>query len=198
MVAFLVAEGMTLIHTDGEASLAGDVLVTLIAHTALLLSVITVVVTVNGVVIDVDFTGVVAPLVVEGFLGVKMVVGTPLIPSIVVPLVVALTLVTSLSVGVVAVSLIPSVVAVTTVAIIFTVGVVFLVAVVLVINTVGSRGGPIVISWSLAFAHWGSFGGFPALNVRTGSILYLLAGLSNGDKSSSESDLKHDDFCFFI
>ena len=199
VITFLVAEGMTLIQTDGETSLTGDVLVTLIAHTALLLSVITVVVTVNGVVINVDFTGVVAPLVVDGLLGIKMIVGTPLIPGIVVPLVVALTLVTSLSVGVVVVSLFKSVVAITTVAVIFTVGVVFLVAVVLVINAVGSRGGPIVISWSLALTDWGSyFGGFPALNVRTGSILYLLAGLSNGDKSSSESDLKHDYFCFLF
>ena len=50
--------------------------------------------------VHVDLTRVVAPLVINGFLGVPVVVCAPLVPSIVNPLVMSLTLVACLSVGI--------------------------------------------------------------------------------------------------
>jgi hypothetical protein len=101
--ALFVAEGVT-IETDGVTFLARDVLVALVAESTLLLTVVGVVVAGDGVVVHVDLAGVVAPLVINGLLGVVVVVGSPLVPRVVVPLVVALTLVTGLSVGVVVIS----------------------------------------------------------------------------------------------
>ena len=57
----------------------------------------------DGVQVHVDLARVVAPLVVDGLLGVPMVVGAPLVPRVVNPLVVALALVAGLSVAVVSV-----------------------------------------------------------------------------------------------
>ena len=159
---------------------------TFIAYSALLLSVITVIVTVNGVVVIVDFSGVVAPLVVDGLLGIEVVVGAPLVPGVVSPLVVALTLVTSLSVRVVVVGLFESFVAVAAVAVIFAISVIFLMSVMLVINTVGGERFQVFL-WCLPF-----------LNVRIGFVLIVAASSYDGDKSSSESgSLKQDYFCLF-
>merc|ERR1719400_2182698 len=98
-----IAEGVTA-EADGVADVARGVLVTLVAEASLLLAEVVVVVAGNGVEGDVDLSGVVAPLVINGFLGIPMVVGSPLVPCVVNPLVVALALVADLSVGVVGIS----------------------------------------------------------------------------------------------
>jgi hypothetical protein len=89
------------------SDVAGGVLVTLVTEASLLLSEVVVVVARDGVEGDVDLAGVVAPLVINGFLGIPMVVGSPLVPCVVNPLVVALALVADLSVGVVGISDVP-------------------------------------------------------------------------------------------
>ena len=101
-----IAEGVSA-EADGVADVARGVLVTLVAEASLLLAEVVVVVTGDGVEGDVDLAGVVAPLVINGFLGIPMVVGSPLVPCVVNPLVVALTLVANLSVGVVGISDVP-------------------------------------------------------------------------------------------
>ena len=101
-----IAEGVSA-EADGVADVARGVLVTLVAEASLLLAEVVVVVTGDGVEGDVDLTGVVAPLVIDGFLGIPMVVGSPLVPCVVNPLVVALALVADLSVGVVGISDVP-------------------------------------------------------------------------------------------
>ena len=83
------------------SDVAGGVLVTLVTEASLLLSEVVVVVARDGVEGNVDLAGVVAPLVINGFLGVPMVVGSPLVPCVVNPLVVSLALVANLSVRVV-------------------------------------------------------------------------------------------------
>ena len=80
---------------------------TLVSETSLLLSEVVVVMARDGVQCDVDLARVVAPLVINGFLGIEMVVGSPLVPCVVNPLVVALALVADLSVGVVVISNVP-------------------------------------------------------------------------------------------
>ena len=101
-----IAEGVSA-EADGVADVARGVLVTLVAEASLLLAEVVVVVTGDGVEGDVDLAGVVAPLVINGFLGIPMVVGSPLVPCVVNPLVVALALVADLSVGVVGISDVP-------------------------------------------------------------------------------------------
>jgi len=101
-----IAEGVAA-EADGVADVARGVLVTLVAEASLLLAEVVVVVAGDGVEGDVDLAGVVAPLVINGFLGVPMVVGSPLVPCVVNPLVVALALVADLSVGVVGISDVP-------------------------------------------------------------------------------------------
>jgi len=134
VVALSVTERVAA-HADGVADLARDVLVALVAHAALLLTVVLVVVAGNGVKSNVDLTALVAPLVVDGLLGVVVVVGTPLVPGVVDPLVVALTLVARLAVRVVRGSLVPGSVAAMAVASL-SLATVALGAVVLVVNTV--------------------------------------------------------------
>ena len=95
-----VGEGVAA-HADGVADGTRDVLVALVANTSLLVAVVGIVVAGDGVDVHVDLTGLVAPLVVNGLLGVEVVVGAPLVPGVVNPLVVALALVASLTVGVV-------------------------------------------------------------------------------------------------
>ena len=101
-----IAEGVAA-EADGVADVARGVLVTLVAEASLLLAEVVVVVAGDGVEGDVDLSGVVAPLVINGFLGIPMVVGSPLVPCVVNPLVVALTLVANLSVGVVGICDVP-------------------------------------------------------------------------------------------
>ena len=101
-----IAEGVSA-EADGVADVARGVLVTLVAEASLLLAEVVVVVTGDGVEGDVDLARVVAPLVIDGFLGIPMVVGSPLVPCVVNPLVVALALVADLSVGVVGISDVP-------------------------------------------------------------------------------------------
>ena len=101
-----IAEGVAA-EADGVADVARGVLVTLVAEASLLLAEVVVVVAGDGVEGDVDLSGVVAPLVINGFLGIPMVVGSPLVPCVVNPLVVALALVADLSVGVVGISDVP-------------------------------------------------------------------------------------------
>ena len=101
-----ISEGVSA-HALGVADVTGGVLVTLVAEASLLLSEVVVVVARDGVEGDVDLAGVVAPLVINGFLGIPMVVGSPLVPCVVNPLVVALALVADLSVGVVGISDVP-------------------------------------------------------------------------------------------
>ena len=101
-----IAEGVAA-EADGVADVARGVLVTLVAEASLLLTEVVVVVAGDGVEGDVDLSGVVAPLVINGFLGIPMVVGSPLVPCVVNPLVVALALVADLSVGVVGISDVP-------------------------------------------------------------------------------------------
>ena len=108
-----ISEGVSA-HALGVADVTGGVLVTLVAEASLLLSEVVVVVARDGVKGDVDLAGVVAPLVINGFLGVPMVVGSPLVPCVVNPLVVALTLMADLSVGVVLISDVPSLLTETT------------------------------------------------------------------------------------
>ena len=108
-----ISEGVSA-HALGVADVTGGVLVTLVAEASLLLSEVVVVVARDGVKGDVDLAGVVAPLVINGFLGVPMVVGSPLVPCVVNPLVVALTLMADLSVGVVLISDVPSLLTKTT------------------------------------------------------------------------------------
>jgi len=91
VVASGVAEGVAS-EADGVALSAGDVLVATVAHASALGAVSAVVVAVDGVESNVDLAGVVAPLVVDVLLVVPMVVGAPLVPCVVNPLVVALAL----------------------------------------------------------------------------------------------------------
>ena len=163
MVALGVAEGVTT-EAGGVTNIAGGVLVTLVADASLLLTVIGVVVTGDGVKSDVDLAGVVAPLVIDGFLCVEMVVGAPLVPGIVGPLVVALALMATLSVGGVSIdSIVTAVTTVGAVALLVTVG--------LVVNTVSL--GLLVV-------------------VAVGIGLVLLVPRLNGDESCSESNkLEH-------
>ena len=79
-------------ESDGVTNITRGVLVTLVADTSLLLTVVGVVVAGDGVQGDVELSGVVAPFVVNGLLGVPVVVGAPLVPGVVDPLVVALAL----------------------------------------------------------------------------------------------------------
>ena len=104
--AWGVSEGVST-KALSVSDVAGGVLVTLVTEASLLLSEVVVVVARDGVEGDVDLAGVVAPLVINGFLGIPMVVGSPLVPCVVNPLVVALALVANLSVGVVLVSNVP-------------------------------------------------------------------------------------------
>ena len=101
-----IAEGVAA-KADGVADVARGVLVTLVAEASLLLAEVVIVVAGDGVKGDVDLAGVVAPLVIDGFLGIPMVVGSPLVPGVVNPLVVALALMADLSVGVVGISDVP-------------------------------------------------------------------------------------------
>ena len=105
--AWSISEGVST-KALSVADIAGGVLVSLVAEASLLLSEVVVVVARDGVEGDVDLAGVVAPLVINGFLGVPMVVGSPLVPGVVDPLVVALASVANLTVGVVVVSNVPS------------------------------------------------------------------------------------------
>ena len=132
---WLVAEGVTT-EADGVANITRGVLVTLVANTSSLLTVVLVVVARDGVEGNVDLARLVAPLVVDGLLGVEVVVGAPLVPGVVDPLVVALALMAGLAVRVVGSSLVPGSVAAMAVAS-FAVATVALSAVVLVVNTVG-------------------------------------------------------------
>ena len=104
--AWSVSEGVST-KALSVSDVAGGVLVTLVTEASLLLSEVVVVVARDGVEGDVDLAGVVAPLVINGFLGIPMVVGSPLVPCVVNPLVVALALVADLSVGVVGISDVP-------------------------------------------------------------------------------------------
>ena len=101
-----IAEGVSA-EADGVADVARGVLVTLVAEASLLLAEVVIVVAGDGVEGDVDLAGVVAPLVINGFLGIEVIVGSPLVPCVVNPLVVALALVADLSVGVVVISDVP-------------------------------------------------------------------------------------------
>ena len=133
--SLVVAEGVTT-EADLVTNIAGGVLVTLVADASLLLTVVVVVVTRDGVKGNVDLSRLVAPLVVDGLLGIPMVVGSPLVPGVVNPLVVALTLMARLSVRVVGIGTVLGAVAVSvTVAM----GSMALVAVVLVIGAVSLR-----------------------------------------------------------
>ena len=137
----LVAEGVgswgvaerVATEADLVADITGGVLVTLVANTSLLLTEVLVVVTGDGVEGDVDLAGVVAPLVVDGLLGIEMVVGTPLVPGVVDPLVVALTLMAGLSVRVVGINVVGG-----SDLTVLTVDLLALVTVVLVVGTVGT------------------------------------------------------------
>ena len=101
-----VAEGVSA-EADGVANVARGVLVALVAEASLLLAEVVVVVAGDGVEGDVDLAGVVAPLVVNGFLGIPVIVGAPLVPGVVDPLVVALALMADLTVGVMGISDVP-------------------------------------------------------------------------------------------
>merc|ERR1719195_684756 len=105
VVTWLVAEGVTG-ETDAVANITRGVLVTLVANTSSLLTVVLVVVSGDRVEGDVDLAGVVSPLVINGLLGIEMVVSSPLVPGVVDPLVVALTLMAGLSVGVVGIDIV--------------------------------------------------------------------------------------------
>ena len=105
--AWSISEGVST-EALSVADVSGGVLVSLVAEASLLLSEVVVIVARDGVEGDVDLAGVVAPLVINGFLGVPMVVGSPLVPSVVDPLVVALASVTNLTVRVVGISNVPS------------------------------------------------------------------------------------------
>ena len=131
---WLVAEGVTT-EADGVANITRGVLVTLVANTSSLLTVVLVVVARDGVEGDVDLTRVVAPLVVDGLLGIPMVVGSPLVPCVVNPLVVALTLMAGLSVRVMGVNVTGGADGLLSVTIATITG---LMAVVLVVSTIGT------------------------------------------------------------
>ena len=131
---WLVAEGVTT-EADGVANITRGVLVTLVANTSSLLTVVLVVVARDGVEGDVDLTRVVAPLVVDGLLGIPMVVGSPLVPCVVNPLVVALTLMAGLSVRVMGVNVTGRADGLLSVTIATITG---LMAVVLVVSTIGT------------------------------------------------------------
>ena len=105
--AWSISEGVST-EALSVADVSGGVLVSLVAEASLLLSEVVVIVARDGVEGDVDLARVVAPLVINGFLGVPMVVGSPLVPSVVDPLVVALASVTNLTVRVVGISNVPS------------------------------------------------------------------------------------------
>jgi len=125
VVAWGVAVGVSG-EANGVTNITRGVLVTLVADTSLLLTIVLIVVTGDGVEGDVDLARVVSPFVINRLLGIEVVIGAPLVPGVVGPLVVALTLVARLSVGVVVIN--TSLGAVATVA---------LVTVVLVVNTPG-------------------------------------------------------------
>ena len=131
---WLVAEGVTT-EADGVANITRGVLVTLVANTSSLLTVVLVVVARDGVEGDVDLTRVVAPLVVDGLLGIPMVVSSPLVPCVVNPLVVALTLMAGLSVRVMGVNVTGGADGLLSVTIATITG---LMAVVLVVSTIGT------------------------------------------------------------
>ena len=105
VMAWLIAEGVTG-ETDAVANITRGVLVTFVANTSSLLTVVLVVVSGDRVEGDVDLAGVVSPLVINGLLGIPMVVSSPLVPGVVDPLVVALTLMAGLSVGVVGIDIV--------------------------------------------------------------------------------------------
>ena len=128
-------------EADNVADISRGVLVALVADASSLLTVVLIVVAVNRVEGDINFAGVVAPLVVDGLLGVPVVVGAPLVPGVVNPLVMALALMASSSLGVVGID---SAAAIAT-----------LVTVVLVIGTVTLNLGVVVL--------------FPGLNCDNGS-----------------------------
>ena len=104
-MAWLVTEGVTG-ETDAVANITRGVLMTLVANTSSLLTVVLVVVSRDGVEGDVDLARVVSPLVINRFLGIPMVVSSPLVPGVVDPLVVALTLMAGLSVRVVGIDVV--------------------------------------------------------------------------------------------
>ena len=139
-------------ESDGVTNITRGVLVTLVADTSLLLTVVRVVVTRDGVEGDIDLAGVVAPLVVNGLLGIPVVVGAPLVPGVVDPLVVALTLMAGLSVGVVGIG--AAFRAVSTVSTGVT-----LVAVGLVVGTIGSGLLVVVLDVSLPGLNGNDSGG---------------------------------------
>ena len=103
VVSWGVVEGVAA-QSNNIANIARCVLVTFVADASLLLAVVLVVVARDGIKGDIDLARVVAPLVVDRLLGVPVVVGAPLVPGVVDPLVVALTLVTALSVRVVSIN----------------------------------------------------------------------------------------------
>ena len=103
VVSWGVVEGVAA-ESNNIADIARCVLVALVANTSLLLTVVLVVVAGNGVQGHVDLARVVAPFVINRLLGVPVVVGAPLVPGVVDPLVVALTLVAALSVRVVSIN----------------------------------------------------------------------------------------------
>ena len=176
VAAWGIAEGVTT-KADGVTNIARGVLVTLVADASLLLTVVGVVVAGNGVKGDVDLAGVVAPLVVNGLLGIPVVVGAPLVPGVVGPLVVALTLVASLSVGVVGIDASGTTVrtmesdgfstAATMAVTVGTVASILLMTVVLVVSTVGL--GLVVVILDVS--------AFPSVN--------------GGDSRGEESSLEH-------
>ena len=142
VVAWGVAEGVSG-EANNVADIARGVLVALVANASLLLAVVRVVVAGNGVQGHVDLARVVAPFVINSLLGVPVVVGAPLVPCVVNPLVVALALVSSLSVGVVGID--AALETSSVLAAVAQVTIALLVAVVLVVNTVGA-GCRVVIS----------------------------------------------------
>ena len=100
VLAWGVAERVSS-EANNVANISRGVLVALIADTSFLLTVVLVVVTVHRVEGDINFARVVAPLVVDGLLGIPVIVGAPLVPGVVNPLVMALTLMATSSLGVV-------------------------------------------------------------------------------------------------
>ena len=120
---------------DNISDIARGVLVALVSNASLLLTVVLVVVAGDRVDIHVDLARVVAPLVIDGFLGIPMVVGSPLVPCVVNPLVVALTLMAGLSVRVMGVNVTGRADGLLSVTIATITG---LMAVVLVVSTIGT------------------------------------------------------------
>ena len=131
--------------SDNISDIARGVLVALVAYASLLLTVVLVVVAGDRVEVHVDLARVVAPLVINGFLCVPVVVCAPLVPSIVNPLVMSLTLMASLSVGIMsidsrfALSITILALLVAIVLVVDTVGARLLLVVVVFIDTVGAR-----------------------------------------------------------